>query len=827
MPLFCLAQTNHRIPLPIILEEIAKENGIQFNRIEEEVASYTLIPPDKSVSLRQKLDYIEKHTRLRFEKIDAIHYTVYTDTTKSKQVCGYLIDAETGKGIENAQVSVPGKSIIVISDSNGYFQLPAAEATVSITHLGYGTKTVSPSELYTTDCPTIYLTEAVTQLDEVVTEHYLASGISKSESGAIVVKPRKFSILPGLTEPDVLQTMQQLPGIISIDETVSNISVRGGTHDQNLFLWNGIRMFQTSHFFGLLSAFNPLPATTISIYKNGSPAFYDESVSSLINISTHTPAQDSDYNAVAIDMISGGFLANMHISSKDRLQVSARRSFSDVWATPTYKAYQQRVFQNTTITDVSENQNLSVTTDEDFYFYDASFSYEHVINEKHKILIDGIAMGNNLKVFQQTEGAQKKDNLKQENFGTGATIASKWDERNESEIQIYYSYYDLDATNEAIENEQTTHQGNTVINKGIRAKYGYALSPAIRFNAGYQLDEISVRNLDEVNLPAFSKNEKVVSDSHALIAEANYESKNGTTRLTAGIRGNYFNKYSIFLAEPRFLFSQKLGNSFKLELIGEQKSQTVSQIIDLQQDFLGLEKRRWVLADESTVPIQKSHQVSAGITYSKYGWYTSLEGFYKKVSGITSDSQGFQNQFEFSSSTGRYWVAGFEFLVQKKFKRFYGWISYSYNDNQYHFDTFLPPGFSNNFAVLHSVTSAGIYEWKKLRIALGTKWRTGAPLTEPLSVTIDPSNPTNSQILYNAPNSSRLRDSFQVNFSASKTWNLGARKLLTLNCSVLNILGTQNVLDRFYRINKSTNTLENINTYGLKRTPNLGLKFSF
>ena len=98
------------------------------------------------------------------------------------------------------------------------------------------------------------------------------------------MKPKKLGILPGLIEADVLQVMQQIPGINSVNESVSSINARGGTHDQNLFLWNGIKMYQTGHFFGLISVFNPNLAHTISIIKSGSSAFYGESVSSVVDI---------------------------------------------------------------------------------------------------------------------------------------------------------------------------------------------------------------------------------------------------------------------------------------------------------------------------------------------------------------------------------------------------------------------------------------------------------------------------------------------------------------------------------------------------------------
>ncbi len=94
-------------------------------------------------------------------------------------------------------------------------------------------------------------------LEEVLVYNYLTKGISLNNSGTVKIKPDEFGILPGLIEPDILQTIQSLPGVASIDESVSNLNVRGGTHDQNLILWDGIKMYQSGHFFGLISAFNP------------------------------------------------------------------------------------------------------------------------------------------------------------------------------------------------------------------------------------------------------------------------------------------------------------------------------------------------------------------------------------------------------------------------------------------------------------------------------------------------------------------------------------------------------------------------------------------
>jgi hypothetical protein len=246
-------------------------------------------------------------------------------------------------------------------------------------------------------------------------------------------------------------------------------------------------------------------------------------------------------------------------------------------------------------------------------------------------------------------------------------------------------------------------------------------------------------------------------------------------------------------------------------------------VIDLQQDFLGIEKRRWTLANNNTIPIQKSNQVSLGLYFKNNNWLITFDNFYKKISGITSSSQGFQNQLEFVKSTGIYHVLGTEFLVQKNFGKFYTWMSYSYNDNQYEFNELSPAEFLNNFELKHCASWAGIYEWNSLKLALGCKWHTGKPITTPQSTTIN----ANNTIVYNTPNNSALNDFFQFNFSASKNWILSKNTTLQTNIAVLNILNTKNSINKFYRVNTTNNSVESVSTYSVGRTPNINVKLSF
>src|SRR6478609_475908 len=388
------------MPFKEIIIEIEQQHQVTFNYTEDNIADMLVSPPEKSLSLDQKLQYLSKVTNLSFENIGNKFVNIYKKEGKINIICGYIFSSIDKKPIENANISSIDKTLIT-TDSNGYFEFKKkVKNTILISHLGFKSQRIEVDNPNSANCLKILLEPEITELQEIKTNAILASGISKRIDGSFEIKPKKFGILPGLIEPDALQTMQQIPGVNSIDESVSSINVRGGTHDQNLFLWNGIRMFQTGHFFGLISVFNPNLAHTISIYKNGSSAFYGESVSSVVAISSTPETMEKNSFGAGINMINADIYAKYNLSKKSYIEISARKSISDFVETPTYKEYFDKIFQNTTITDFSKRENIDYQSDKKFDFYDATLKFVQKIGNKDQIVLDLITIQDNLEVFQ-------------------------------------------------------------------------------------------------------------------------------------------------------------------------------------------------------------------------------------------------------------------------------------------------------------------------------------------------------------------------------------------------------------------------------------------
>ncbi|MET3031667.1 hypothetical protein [Flavobacterium johnsoniae] len=526
-------------------------------------------------------------------------------------------------------------------------------------------------------------------------------------------------------------------------------------------------------------------------------------------------------------MINADVYGKYNLSKKSYIEVAARKSITDFIETPTYKEYFNKVFQNTTITDFSNNQNVDYQSDKKFDFYDATFKYVQKIGNKDQIILDLITIKDNLEVFQSATiyNINRSENsiLRQQNYGGNLSWKRDWDNFNTTKINVYNSAYEL-LGNQTNSEGQRVIQENSVNNNGINLENNHILSPKFTFSDGYQFNEIGITNLEQVTNPDFYRKVKDVLRTHALILEGKYNDTISRTYFKAGTRINYIEKFEKFILEPRVQFGYGINKNLNLELLGELKSQNSQQIIDLQKDYFGIEKRRWIISNNGSIPIQRSRQLSLNLSYIKNDWLFDIENFYKKVTGITTSSQGFQNQLEFVKTTGDYEVWGAEMLLQKKMNHFLTWLSYTYNHNNYHFINYEYPVFPNNFEVMHTASWAGIYEKNNFKIALGTKWTSGRPKTSPDNSQIDPSNPT---LVYNKPNNTNLHIFSQVNFSSTYKWETDNGIQYKLGISILNILNRKNEISEYYRISSLTNSIEEVETFSLQRTPNLSFRVSF
>ena len=663
--------------------------------------------------------------------------------------------------------------------------------------------------------------EKVTILDEIILNNILTKGISVKKGGKITIKPNEFKILPGLAEPDILQSIQSLPGVLNANKKLSDINIRGGTHDQNLFLWNNIKMYQTGHFFGLISPFNPYLIKEVNLLKNGTSSKYGDGVSSIIEMNNKKSNTKETKVGFGTDLISLDAFLITPMSKKTELQFSARRAYTDVLRTITYNNFFDRIFQDS---DLNPNNAKNTSENEKFFFYDISATIYHKFSKKHQLQVNFLNINNNLKYSntQNTNSFLVPNNLSQNTFAISTDYHFKQNNLK-LDAQLFFSKYSQFSTVNNLINgnrNQILNQENLIQENGLKLHGKYQFLDRLDLSFGYQLNETGITNAEDVVSPSFQRFIKEVVLTHSLFYELAYQSVANKFAGKIGFRNNYFEKFDIFNFEPRVSLNYNFLNGFKLEFLGEMKSQITSQIIDLPQDFLGVENKRWILSNNDNIPILKSKQVSLALRYKKRNFIVTAETYLKRIDGVTTRSQGFKNQFEFSNTNGNQKSSGLELLVHNKFKNVKTWFTYNFNNNSIFLEGLNNNSyFPTNHDIRHSLSLNTSVEVNQFNFAIAGNWHTGKPFTS-----INATNPlqTNSVINFNTVNSSNLKNYFRVDFSINYTFKFKGR----IGLSIWNLLDTKNILNTYYNLDEN-NFIKTINTNSLRLTPNISFRVNF
>ncbi|MFH4963954.1 TonB-dependent receptor [Gaetbulibacter sp. M235] len=842
-------QAQEKKSLINVISALEARFEVKFSYSVNEVENVVVNMPNESDTLNQIIENLNANTLLNFKFLNERYITI-SPLDKTISICGKLVSSTNTVPLFGASIVINNSTKGTITNEEGSFQLDnvALNEIIAISFLGYETQTFAAKELWdsnsNSNCKTIILSEKSEALNEVLISKFLTTGLQKLIDGSTVLNTEKFGILPGLTEPDILQSIQALPGVESVNESIANINVRGGTNDQNLMLWDHIKMYHAGHFFGLISAYNPNLTNKVIVTKNGTSSEFSDGVSSTISMFTKDKIGKEVSGGIGANLLSGDAFFEIPLSKKWAIHVSGRRSFTDFYKSPVYDKYFERSFQDSKLT--TNNGNISESNrSSKFFFYDYTAKLLFDLNEKHKFRANIIGINNTLDyeesfIDNANNKESKTSSLKQQNIGAGVNWGGIWTSDFSSELSAFYSKYNVDAIDYRIETDQKLTQTNEVLETSVKLKTNYKINNNLNLLNGYQFDEIGILNGTTVSSPSYEREKKDVLLNHAFFTEVEF--KKNSTYLRLGVRSNYFQKFNKIIIEPRLNLRQKLTNQFAVKLQGEFKNQSATQIVDFQDNFLGVENRRWILANEQNkpnsestqpyaqnIPISISKQVSFGFDFNHNNLVLDVQGFYKFVEGITASNQGFYNDFQYRDASGNYTAKGVEFLINKTTNRFSNWLSYTYSVNNYEFKTFTPSVFPNNVDVRHSVSMAFNYDiLENLKISVGGIWRTGKPYTKPVEGNETVRDGTTTTVNYDTPNSENLDEFIRLDASFSYFFKISETIKASLRAGVLNILDRKNAINRYYKVNPNdSNTTIEIDNHSLELTPNVSFRLKF
>lgn len=467
---------------------------------------------------------------------------------------------------------------------------------------------------------------------------------------------RSFAVL---SSPDVIKTLQQLPGVTSGTELLSGMYVRGGDGADNLYLLDGIPLYQVSHLGGLFSSFNTDVVESVDFYKSGFPARYGGRMSSVVDVRTREGDYNDYHGLFSIGLLDGRFqFEGPIIKDKTSFNIGLRRSWIDVLAEPVCL-----------IISRLEESKFRIK----YVFWDLNANLTHKFSEDNKLsfMIYGgrdaakMKAGRRMTVDYNNYITDYMDSygLEWGNFVSSLNWDYKFADNHETSVKAYYSLYDsmfgidedyFHQSNGDIE-ELYSRSGDRSSTSDLGLKADFSYRPAdhhhIRYGATLQYhfytpESFSIKknwynNTVERDLKKYQSYPRQSFESGLYVEDEMILND----RLTANLGLRYttiITEGKIYHSlEPRAAIRIKTGDYTTLKLSYSEMSQNNHLI---SSNYLQLPTSFWMPSTPKIAP-SHSRQVSGGVYLNlPHNIKWSSEAYYKTM----------DNLLEFSGKWGLY-----------------------------------------------------------------------------------------------------------------------------------------------------------------------------
>ena len=246
---------------------------------------------------------------------------------------GYVRDAKTGQPIQGVNIVVMNVSKGYVTAKDGFYviTMPAGDYVLKFSHVGYRPKldTISLQKLLFRE---ITMEDDSKDLEEVVvTSEAPDRNVRKVEMGVSQLTIRSIRRIPPLMgEVDIVRSLLLLPGVTTVGEGAPGFNVRGGSADQNLILFDGAPVFNSSHLMGFFSVFNPDVVRDVTLNRGGVVAAFGGRASSVLDVKIKEPDAETWSVNGGIGLISSRLgVEGPIIKNKLSFLAAGRASFND------------------------------------------------------------------------------------------------------------------------------------------------------------------------------------------------------------------------------------------------------------------------------------------------------------------------------------------------------------------------------------------------------------------------------------------------------------------------------------------------------------------
>lgn len=601
--------------------------------------------------------------------------------------------------------------------------------------------------------------------------------------------------------PDVIKTLQMMPGVSSGTELLSGFYVHGGDGSDNLYLLDGVPIYQVSHLLGLFSSFNTDVIDGIDFYKSGFPARYGSKLSSIVDVTTKDGDFEEFHGKFSVGLIDGRFqLEGPLWKGRTSFNVGLRRTWTETVTVPVF-AYLNK-------TDYPDKVNAR------YAFSDFNAKITHRFSGTNRLSANFYSSRDAFKLY--TKGVYddyddygnvlERSDIVDVGLSWGNILGSlNWDyELNDRMSMKNIAYYSGSISNLYLTLQENDYNGNStrsgeynnsdVHNFGLKSDFYHIAGPVHKLRYGatlqYHLYCPNATSKMEYNHPGMSYTDIPYSDSlrcgtvEAAVYAEDEMALTDAFSVNAGLR------YSLNASggkvwhslEPRLAMKYTFNQHLAAKASYTEMSQPAHLVSSI---YLDLPTNAWLPSTRKVRP-SRSREVAAGMYANlPHNLHLNVEGWYKHMYHLLEYAGSYSvfppiSNWEscYKSGTGRSWGAELDFGYSngKTEANVYYTLSWS----QRKFDDFYHTWYRDRNDNRHKLTLMARHKFgKRLEVYGAWNWHSGNRITMA-------THSAGGNVVYSEPNNVKLPDYHRLDLGLNFVKNTKRGNTSIWNLSIYN-----------------------------------------
>lgn len=645
---------------------------------------------------------------------------------------------------------------------------------------------------------TIFIEEQRDTLSESRITAFLSGKSPAAQSGYEYIDASVFRRgFAALSAPDVLKTLQVLPGVAGGTELMNGLYVHGGTGNDNLYLYDGVPVYSVSHLAGLYSAFNTDVVDHVNFYRSGFPASYGGRLSSVVEVNSRDGSMTDYMGIFTVGLINGAFQYEGPIR-KDRtsFNVALRRSWLDVLSVPGLALYNS--LKEDDVSDVWARYAMT----------DFNAKVTHKLSDTGVLRV-GMTAGNDVvSISEAFEGTDMEYRFRWGNILAYADMKDSINDRIDYDAMVYYTHHrslmDWDKVIEYGDNTKDEivedwHSG--IHDIGLKADFGHALNDHHKLGYGmehlfhfYTPEQSWLTHMasDDGPISQGGVSEMYFGTETALYVQDHISLEDrfiadlGLRAVLFGVKGRAYARL-----EPRLALCYRPFDVWTVKASYTEMNQFAHR---LTTTFIDLPSAVWLPSTAEVAPML-SRQVALGTDLTlPCNISVDIEGFFKTMEHIR-EYKGYRlfppiRNWEQSYVEGRGRAYGMETSIVYNTVRTHAAVNYTLSWSERFFEDLFPAWFPDRLDNRHRLNLSVSHRFTdRFEMYMGWNWHSGDKIT-----VASHSSTTTGQHHYTSPNNASLPDyhRLDVGFNFHKTTRRGNESVW--NLSIYNVYCRMNAM---------------------------------